>query len=139
MNLISLPIPEHIYERAQKIAVTKNQPVEDVLMEQLEQAFGNPLPELAPDERRELDALTNLSDEALWTIAREQMPEQSQQRQQVLMDANNKGKIQQEDFDELERLVTQGQRLMLRKAQAAALLTDRGHTVTPSDLTTTTK
>src|SRR5690606_5340915 len=105
MNPISLPIPDHIYQRARQIAATKNQPVEDVLIEQLEQAFGYNLPELPQDERRELDALAYLSDEALWTIAQEQMPPEAQQRQQVLMQANNLGTISDDDYQALENLV----------------------------------
>ena len=41
-------------------------------------------PPLPPDEQRELEALTSLSDEALWTLAREQMAQDKQACLQVL-------------------------------------------------------
>jgi hypothetical protein len=131
---ITLSVPDHIYERARQIAESTAQPVENVLLEQLESAFAAPLPKLPPDEQQELDALVHLSDDALWTIAREQMTAPKQARMQTLMDANTHGAITPTEYDELSGLVDQGQRLMLRKAQAAALLTARGHQVTPDDM-----
>ena len=53
---------------------------------------------------------------------------------QVLMDGNTMGTLSTSEHKELEQLVEQGQRLMLRKAQAAALLTEKGYKVTPKDM-----
>lgn len=131
---VTLSVPDHIYERARQIAEATAQPVESVFLEQLESAFSTPLPKLPSDEQRELDALAQLSDDALWTIAREQMPAPKQTRMQTLMDGNTQGTITASEHDELANLVDQGQRLMLRKAQAAALLTERGHVVTPDHM-----
>ncbi len=52
----------------------------------------------------------------------------------VLMDKNNFGDVSEDEYAELSRLVEQGQKLMLRKAQAGALLTERGHKVTPQKM-----
>lgn len=131
---ITLTIPARIYDRARQTAEATDQPIERVLLQQLEDAFSPPLPELASDEQAELDALTHLSDEALWTIAREQMPEDRQARLQTLMDRNSTGTITESEHEELNRLVEQSQQLMVRKAGAAALLTRRGHQVTPQSL-----
>ena len=95
-----------------------------------------PLPTLPPEEEAELDALKNLSEDALWTIAREQMPDELQGRMQDLMDKNSVGTITTEEYIELEGLVERGQRLMVRKSEEAALLTRRGYKVTPKDMTT---
>jgi len=124
---ITLNVPKHIYERAQKVAASTAQSLEAVILHELESAFLPPLP---PDEEAELNALTYLSDDALWTIAREQMPAPRQERMQVLMDGNTKGTLTENEYKELEQLVDQGQRLMLRKGKAAALLTERGYKVT---------
>jgi hypothetical protein len=131
LQSITLQIPEHIYERARTLAETTAQPLEAVFLHELENAFLPPLPE---DEEAELNALNYLSDEALWTIAREQMPAPRQERMQGLMDANTQGTLSTEEYQELEALVYQGQRLMLRKGKAAALLTERGHQVTRDSL-----
>lgn len=131
---ITLNVPEHVYDRARQLAETTSESIEHVLVRQLEVALSEPLPALPPVEQEELDALQRFSDEALWTIAREQMPSDKQARLQVLMDANSTGTLTESENQELSQLVESGQRLMLRKAQAAALLTKRGHKVTPKDM-----
>ncbi|KAB2834857.1 MAG: hypothetical protein F9K48_05455 [Candidatus Brocadia sp.] len=131
LQTITLQIPEHIYERAQQVAETTDQPLEAVFLHELENAFLPPLPE---DEEAELSALSYLSDDALWTIAREQMPSLRQERMQVLMDGNTKGTLLEVEYQELEHLVEQGQRLMLRKGKAAALLTERDYKITRESL-----
>jgi hypothetical protein len=132
---VTFTVPDYVYDRAQKIAKATSQPLEEVFRRQIEEAFSEPLPKLSPDEEAELAALSQLSDDALWTIAREQMLADLQTRMQELMDRNNFGTISGVERAELEALVERGNRLMLRKAEASALLTRRGHKVTPKDLT----
>ena len=88
---ITLPVPDEIYDRARRIAEGTSQSVEAVLLHYLTQAFPEPLPGLPPEEQRELDALALLSDDALWTMAREWMPPDRQARLHVLMAANSQG------------------------------------------------
>jgi len=92
-----------------------------------------PLPVLPPDTQVELAALHHLSYDALWTIAREQMPEDVQARAHALMDKNSGNVMTDEEHAELEKLVERGDRLMLRKAEAAALLRKRGYTFAQKD------
>jgi hypothetical protein len=131
LQTVTLQIPEYIYEHARQVAETTAKPIETVLVEQLEEAS---VPLLPPDEEAELASLKNLSDDALWTIAREQMAASIQERMQVLMDKNSRGTITPDEYRELEDFVDRGQRLMLRKSEAAALLTDRGYKITRQDL-----
>lgn len=131
LQTITLKVPEHIYERAQQVAETTDQPLEAVFLHELEIAF---LSQLSPNEEAELASLKNLSDDALWTIAREQMAAPLQTRMQKLMDKNSRGTITPDEYKELEDLVDRGQRLMLRKSEAAALLTQRGYKITRQTL-----
>jgi hypothetical protein len=131
---VTLPVPTDIYDRASHIAKVTAQSIEAVLLQQLRDAFADPLPELPPEEQRELHALTLLSDEALWTIAREQMAGDKQARLQTLMEINNQGALDPPQRAELEALVEQGQQLSMRKAKAAALLTERGYPITVNAL-----
>jgi len=130
---IVLTVPEDISTRARQIAETKAQPVEQVLLEHLK-TLSAPLPALPPDEQAELDALRRLSDDALWTIAREQMPEDVQAQAHELMDRNSRGIIIDEEHIELEKLVERGDRLMVRKAEAAAILRARGYPFTQNTI-----
>jgi hypothetical protein len=131
---VTLPVPEEIYDRARQVAAGTAQSVEAVLLQQLKVAFLAPVPTLPLDEQRELEALTSLSDEALWTLACAQMVQDKQARMHVLMDANSQGTLDEAQRLALETLVVQGQRLSVRKAQAAALLTERGYQVTSEAL-----
>lgn len=133
MSDYTLSVPEDVYLQAQQVAKETAQPVDQVMIAYL-RTLSAPLPVLPPEEEAELEALKHLSDDALWTIAREQMPDEQQQALQALMDKNSQGGITPEEYAELEALVERGQRLMVRKSEAAALLTGRGYRVTPQDM-----
>ena len=128
-----LTVPEEIYIRVRQIAEETSQPVDDVLINYL-RTLSTTLSALPPAEEAELAALNKLSDDALWTIAHERMSDTLQLRMQNLMDKNSTGTITAEEYTELEGLVERGQRLMLRKSEAVALLTQRGYRITPQDL-----
>jgi hypothetical protein len=130
---VTLSIPGYLYDRARRTAEQTIQPIEVVLISSIETGLPDD-DALSLDEQAELDALAHLSDDALWTFAREQMPTDLQARMQVLMDKNTQGQLTAEERRELEELVERGDRLTLRKAEAAALLTGKGYKITPKDL-----
>jgi hypothetical protein len=129
-----ISIPDTLYEKARRVAEQTAQQVDDVIREKLADAFDEPLAELPADEVAELRALAYLSDDTLWTIAREQMPAIKQERMSMLMDKNSYGTISNDEYQELSALVESGQRLMLRKSEAMTLLLDRGFKVGFEDL-----
>lgn len=136
-HAITLTVPDYLYDQVRKAAETLSEPVESLLLRRIEEAFGGAYMRLSTDERAELNALGFLSDDALWTIVREQMPADRQARLQQLMMRNSAGTISSEEHEELARLVDQGQRLTLRKARAADLLMNRGYTVSARDMSLT--
>jgi hypothetical protein len=129
---ITLTLPEDISARVRQIAETTSQPVEQIVLEHLK-SLSIQLPPLPPDDQAELDALHHLSDDALWTIAREQVSEDAQARAHTLMDKNSRGTITDAEADELEKLVQRADRVMLRKAEAAAILKERGFAFSQND------
>lgn len=124
----TLNVPTDIYHRAQEIAQSTSQTVDKILLEHL-----TTLALLPADEQAELSALRYLSDDALWTIAAEQMPVSAQEEMQVLMEKNNRGTLSDDEREKLEALVDRGNRLMLRKAEASNILIERGHQFTQQD------
>lgn len=124
-------IPSHLYNRLEDLATSTQQTVENWVIQQLESNLA--LPKLPPDDEAELAALHQLSNDALRTIAAEQMPQSTQDRMQFLMGKNNFGTISDSEYTELENLVERGQRLMLRKAEAAVILLERGEPFTQAD------
>lgn len=127
---IILTIPENISERVRELALQIDKEPEQILLEHLTTLS---LPLLPPDEQAELDALKHLSDDALWTIAHEQMPESAQTRANQLMDKNSRQVITEDEYAELQSLVERSDRLMVRKAEAASILQGRGYSFTQTD------
>ncbi len=135
MSDYTISIPDRLYERARRVAEQTSRNVDDVLRTWLEAISVEPSFDLPPDEHDELKAMAHLSDETLWTIAREQMPKAIQEQMSILMTKNNLGTITDTEYAELVELVERGNRLMLRKAHAMKYLTQRGHSITLDDLT----
>jgi hypothetical protein len=133
MSDYTLTVPEELYKRVQEIANAANQSLDTVLVDYLTRLAETTVL-LDDEEEAELYALRYLSDDALWTIAREKLNPATESHMQDLMDKNTQGSISPAEYTELSQLVERGQRLMLRKSEAAALLTQRGYTVTPKDM-----
>jgi hypothetical protein len=132
-DTVTVSLPDDLSAKVQAIAKNNNQSVEEVMINYV-RSFAKPLPNLEPDLQAELDALQYLSDDALWTIARSVMPQEIQNRMQVLMTKNTKGALTPIEQSELQKLVDRGERLMLLKSEAMALLTKRGHTISRENL-----
>jgi hypothetical protein len=130
---ITVAISELAYVRAQHIAMGSTQPTER-LLSQFPEAVFDEFVDLSADEQAKLAALQHLSDAALWVIAAEQMPRIAQERLSLLLALNKRVSLTESEVAELNTLFANGDRLMLRKAEAAAILTKRGHTVTPKDM-----
>lgn len=131
-NSITLDLPDDVSVKVRALAEQRKQSVEQVLLDYLRQ-LPAPLPSLSPDVQAELDALKQLSDDTLWTITREQLPDDVQNHAQALMRKNNQEVLTAPEQEELEDLVNRADRLMLRKAEAATILRQRGHNVTQKD------
>jgi antitoxin component of RelBE/YafQ-DinJ toxin-antitoxin module len=129
MSDFILTIPDDVVRMAQRIADEKSLPVERVLLDHLKTLPTQPT--LPPDEETELAALHQLSDDTLWTIARERLPANVRARMEVLMEKISRRTVTPEEFEEQSGYVQRADRVMLRKATAAALLTERGYTVRP--------
>lgn len=134
MGNYTVSIPEKLYDKARRVAEQTARPVEEVIRARLEQSLDETPLDLPDDERAELRALVYLSDDALWTIAREQMAHSKQERMQALMDKNSSGAITNDEHNELAQLVELGQRLTLRKAEAMKVLLERGYAITAEAL-----
>lgn len=129
MSEYTISMPNALYEKAQRLAKQTSQSVDEIICMQLEGALDQPMLDLPSDERAELHAMSYLSTDALWTIAREQMRPDLQHTMSQLMEKNSKGTITEDEFRDLSALVERGERLTLRKAQAMKLLLDRGYSV----------
>ena len=126
MQSITLTLPEIIYERLRQAALAMRLPLDDVLVHAL-QVGSPPSWEDAPAQfQPDLAALDRLSDDDLWRIMRSTQLNQNWSRHHELLEENANGTITPSGRAELERLRTEADRFVLRKAHAAALLRWRG-------------
>lgn len=134
MSDYTISIPDSVYQKARQIAQQKSLSIDEVIRTRLEGAFDQLLFDLPDDEKEELKAMTYLSDDTLWTIAREQMHPALEKRISELLTKNQRGTISTAEYQELEELVERGDKLTLRKSQAMKYLTERGYSISLDDL-----
>ncbi len=126
MQSITLTLPDITYERLRQAALAMRLPLDDVLVHAL-QVGSPPSWEDAPAQfQPDLAALDRLSDDDLWRIMRSTQLNQNWSRHHELLEENANGTITPSGRAELERLRTEADRFVLRKAHAAALLRWRG-------------
>jgi hypothetical protein len=123
---MQITIPENLSARLRQLAARRRQPVETILEDRLFTSLDDELDNVPTNEQAELRALHHLSNDALRVIAAEQMTAVNQALMGQLMARNSQGKLNQEEQEMLTALVDRGDQLMLRKAEAAAILVQRG-------------
>lgn len=129
---VKVQLPESLYIRLQQAADATRRSLNDVLLHAV-QVGSPPRWDDAPAQfQADLAALDRLDDAALWRIARGGMTEAEMERYQELLDKNANDALVAEERDELVNLRVEADRLMLRKAHAAALLRWRGYQVLPA-------
>ena len=79
--------------------------------------------------RSELAALSLLSDDELWAIARSTMDERQQDRLQDLAEAQKHRSLTLAEQSGLAQLMDKAERVMLRKAETYRLLARRGYAI----------
>ncbi len=88
---------------------------------------------LPPEVEAELRALEVLNDDVLWAVARSRMNLTKQRRWRRLLEKSKQHGLTEPEQQELERLMADGDRLTVCKAQAYLLLKKRGHRIPELD------
>ncbi len=122
---LTLHLPDPLYTRLQQRARQFNRTLEAELLEVLNTAVqaDESLPQpLAEDVAR----LDNMDDAALWQAARSRLSKKEAAQLEVLHLKRQKVGISESEASALAELVQRYERSMLVRAQAAALLKQRG-------------
>ncbi len=127
-SVLTLELPEDVYERVRRAAKGMNQPVEQALVSIVRAATPS-LEKVPAEYRAELEELEDLSDAELWRITRSCAAPAKQRRLERLLDKNRRAELTDRERQALEQLRSDGDRLMLRKSYAVLLLKYRGHRV----------
>ena len=126
--VLTLELPEDVYERVRRAAKGMNQSVEKALVNIVRAATPS-LEKVPALYRAQLEAMEDLGDEELWRISRSRPALANQRRLERLLDKNQRGELTDREKRALGELRADGDRLMLQRSYATLLLKYRGHRV----------
>ena len=127
-QLITVNLPKSLYNRIRKRAEESKRSVEMELLDVVVSAMpeGDELPE---DLARAVQELSLLDDKSLWRAARKKLDAKSAARLAFLHKKRQSQGLDNAESQQLEELVSRYERVMLVRAQSAALLKTRGQDV----------
>ena len=125
---VTLYLPDSIYRRVQQTAQVLQRPLEELLLDAVTTALPL-LDDLPPELADDIAALALLNDAALWRIARSTMPPSNQKQLDLLLDEKSQGALTARGQQELDQLLSEYERVVLIRAQAALLLQQRGYDI----------
>lgn len=125
---VTLTVPSVLYEHLQQRAEQRQHSIEDEVV--LTLAATIPDSDLPPaDLEATLATFTGLDDDTLWQLARSRVAEEDSARLDELGDQRQRAGLTRDELREAEELVQQHDRVMVVRAEAAAVLKQRGHDV----------
>ena len=125
---VTLNLPGHLYNRLKRRAEQAHRTVEAELLEVVASAVSV-ADELPAELNEAISPLALLDDEALWRAARSHLPAEAAVQMENLHLKRQREGLTEAEAQTLAGLVRQYERAMLIRAQAAALLKQRGHDV----------
>lgn len=126
-RIITLSIPETLYERIQEEAVGTKQPIESLMIDRLAVLFNRV--DEALDVNKALDALEAFKDYELWAIVSRRLSAADAERLHELNSEEKRDVLTAEEQLELDQLLAQVNRDMLLRSKALLLLKERGHDI----------
>lgn len=129
-KMVSLQIPESTYRKLERAAAVTYRSIDDIVASAIETSL--PTPEGIPSEIADkLSAMHLLSDEALWAASKPSISPAEQTRLQQLNHLAGERPLDQAEQDEQANLLYKYHLSVLGRAQALAILSQRGHQVSP--------
>jgi predicted transcriptional regulator len=125
---VTIQMPEETWRRLQRVADLTYRSVTDVLVTTLNAALNAP-GDIPAELADELAAMHVLSDEALWAAAQPTLSPAEQTRLAQLNHLAGERALTEPEAAEQVALLNAYHRSVLRRAQALAILTQRGHTL----------
>ncbi len=129
---IPVQLPNAIYQRLQQVAHATNHSIEEVVLQTIRGNLPPSLDDLSPELRCVVADLQHMSDEALWSVTKESLPQHQWRRHQRLLRKGQESSLAMAEHKELAELRTAADRFVTRRSYALALLKWHGHTI-PTD------
>jgi hypothetical protein len=124
--VLTVELPDDLYERVRRAAKGMKQPVEKALVNIVRAAIPS-LDKVPPEYRPELEAMEALGDGELWQICARRPAPARQRRLENLLDKNRRGELTDRERQTLSGLRAEADGLLLRRSYAYLLLKCRGH------------
>ena len=128
MQAVTLNLPDTLYNKLRRKAEQAHRSVEEELLDAVAAAVPD-TDDLPPDLQAAVDQLAVLDDAGLWNAARMSMPTDAAEELEGLHDKRQREGLTEAEAQAAAALVRQYERTMLVRAEAAALLAERGHDV----------
>jgi hypothetical protein len=129
---IPIQLPDAIYQRLQQVAHATNHSIEEVVLQTIRGNLPPSLDDLSPELQCVVADLQQMSDEALWAVTKERLPQPQWRRHQGLLRKGQEGTLSPAEHQELVELRAATDRFVTRRSYALALLRWHGHTI-PTD------
>jgi hypothetical protein len=126
---IPIQLPDAIYQRLQQVAHATNHSIEEVVLQTIRGNLPPSLDDLNPEWHCVVADLQHMSDEVLWAVTKEQLPQPQWRRHQCLLRKGQEGALSTAEHQELAELRAAADRLVTRRSYALALLKWHGHSV----------
>lgn len=126
VQTISIALPQPVYRKLERAAALTHRPVADILTTVVNATLPD-TPELPQGLADELAAMHILNDAALWAAAQPSLSPAEQMRLEQLNELGAARALTVAEAAEQEQLLSAYHRSVLRRAQALAILTQRGH------------
>lgn len=125
---VTVAVPPDLYEHLKQRAQQRHRTIEDEVVLTLAATVpvGDDLP---ADLSATLASLPALDDDALWRLARSRVAEEDTRRLAELGDKRQRARLTEDELQEAGELVDRHDRVLVVRAEAAALLQQRNHDV----------
>ncbi len=130
VQTIMLDVPDDLYARLKRRAERTHRSIESEVLEVVAAAVP-PSEDLPADLAEAVSALAVLDDAALWSAARSHLDPAAAAEMERLHIKRQRVGLSEAESQTLATLVREYERFMLLRANAAALLRERGHDVAP--------
>ncbi|NUQ37890.1 MAG: hypothetical protein HUU23_08865 [Caldilineales bacterium] len=130
---ITFELPPAAFEQLRRTAHRQNQPISELVKEIVLREIPG-LPALPEDVETDLASFSRLSDDLLWLIARTTLTPQQQRTLSQLNDSAQRRTLTPEELAQ-QQLIGSYDRLVVRRAQAAFVLKQRGYDLSDPPIT----
>ena len=126
-KIVTLHIPDALYERVQQVAAASERPFESVVVESLDELFTQI--DRAQNVDSALDALQEYEDFQLWAVVKRRLSPADEEKLYAIKDKEKSRLASPEETAELDQIMKQVNRDMLFRSQALVILKERGHDI----------